>query len=243
MTSAAPKRLRFPRAIARALAQFVEAVTPFGVVDNALLGGGTVLAARWHHRLSTDLDFFLPYAKFNDSIVEHERELADALREVAFGTLVTPLHMQCVMKDSEVEVSVSVASHSTEDAMEPSERAEGGVRTQSSSAILTGKMAGRMMRQGRVTVRDVYDLCVAERRDVGALMAAAKTVPAGALVRTAEMLETDLEGSRRMKPLIDPAHSDIAENLASHGRRVLLSLAEQVAAAREPKRRTGIEKE
>ena len=60
--------LNFPKEISDALALFVEIASPFGVMDHALLGGGTVLAARWGHRLSVDLDFFMRQEAFDESI-------------------------------------------------------------------------------------------------------------------------------------------------------------------------------
>ena len=226
--------LEFPEAVSAALGLFVEAAAPFGIVEHALLGGGTVLAARWGHRLSTDLDFFMQQDAFDQAITQRASELEAALRSVAFGTVVTPSHMQCVMRDTSVEVSVDVASANALGPVESSDEAAYCVGTQTTSAILLGKIAGRMMRQGRVTVRDIYDLCVAERVDADALRSAARLVPAGALVRTAALLEQELAGNQRLKPLIAPTHTDLAEDLDAQGRALLLRLADG-ANRREPK--------
>ena len=226
--------LQFPREVSAALGLFVEAASPFGIVEHALLGGGTVLAARWGHRLSTDLDFFMQQDAFDHAITQRASELEAALRDVAFGAFVTPNHMQCVMRDTSVEVSVDVASANDLGPVESSDEAAHGVGTQTTSAILLGKIAGRMMRQGRVTVRDIYDLCVAERVDADALRAAARLVPAGALVRTAALLEQELAGNQRLKPLLAPTHTDLAEDLDAQGRALLLRLADG-ANRREPK--------
>ena len=229
----ARKRIpEFPREVSAALGLFVEAVSPFGIVEHALLGGGTVLAARWGHRLSTDLGFFMEQDAFDHAIMRRAPELGAALRGVAFGAVVTPNHMQCVMRDTSVEVSV--ASANALGPVESSDEAVHGVGTQTTSAILLGKIAGRMMRQGRVTVRDIYDLCVAERVDADALRSAARLAPAGALVRTAALLEQELAGNQRLKPLLAPTHTDLAEDLDAQGRALLLRLAEG-ANRREPK--------
>ena len=87
------RSLHFPESLAGALDEFVEAMSPFGVFEDALLGGGTVLAARWQHRVSTDLDFFMPYGAFRDRIVAREREVIASLRHVAFGAVVRPYHI------------------------------------------------------------------------------------------------------------------------------------------------------
>ena len=208
---------------------------PFGVFDDALLGGGTVLAARWRHRVSTDLDFFMPYGTFRDLIVVRESEVTAALRKVAFGTVVRPYHIQCVIRTGAVEVEVGIHTSmygaTTADELAEDVAGERRVRTQTTAAILARKIVGRMMGQGVATVRDVYDLCVAEKEDPEALLAAGKAVPSGVLVRAAGALEYDLEGDWRRKPLIEPAHLAIAENLASCGRDVLLRLARHVDSA------------
>ena len=149
------RQLQFPRQISDALAQFAECVSSFGFLDHAALGGGTVLAARWHHRRSIDLDFFVRQSTFAEMIARRESELRDALREVAFGLTVTPHHMPCVMRDTSVEISVSVTGHETATEPEASDEAGHGIATQTTTAILVGKMAGRMMRQGRATARDM----------------------------------------------------------------------------------------
>ena len=234
------RQLRFPRQISDALAQFVECVSSFGFLDRVALGGGTVLAARWHHRRSIDLDFFVRQSTFAEMIARRESELRDALREVAFGLIVTPHHMQCVMRNTSVEVSVSVTDHETATAPEASDEAGHGIATQTTIAILVGKMAGRMMRQGRATARDIYDLCVAERMDPDALLAAATTVPSGALRRTADFLPEELAGNLRLKPLLAPTYTDIAEDLAAHGGKLLLRLCEQVDGLGPAPKPTGI---
>ena len=231
------RQLQFPRQISDALAQFAECVSSFGFLEDAALGGGTVLAARWHHRQSTDLDFFVRQSTFAETIARRESDLRDVLREVAFGLTVTPHHMQCVVRDTSVEISVSVTGHETAIVPETSDEAGYGIATQTTTAILVGKMAGRMMRQGRATARDIYDLCVAERMDRDALLAAAATVPPGALRRTADFLPEELAGNQCLKPLLAPTHADIAEDLATHGGRLLLRLCErleELGAAPEP---------
>ena len=170
---------------------------------------------------------------FDESITHRASGLEAALRGVAFGTVVTPNHLQCVMRDTAVEVSVSVASANVFGTADSSDEAEHGVGTQTTSAILLGKIAGRMMREGRVTVRDIYDLCVAERLDAEALRAAALSVPARALVRTADLLEQELAGNQRLKPLLAPAHTDLAEDVPTRGRALLLRLGKWVGTVQE----------
>ena len=51
-------RLRLDPAPAKAVAKAVGILSEWLPVEHLRLGGGTALEARWHHRSSTDLDFF-----------------------------------------------------------------------------------------------------------------------------------------------------------------------------------------
>lgn len=73
----------------------------------------------------------------------------------------------------------------------------------SSSAILTITPTASGVRS------DNGKSAVAERLDADALRSAALSVPPGALVRTAELLEQELAGNQRLKPLLAPTHTEI----------------------------------
>ncbi|MXX29103.1 MAG: nucleotidyl transferase AbiEii/AbiGii toxin family protein, partial [Gammaproteobacteria bacterium] len=51
-------RLNLHDGPAQAVGQAARAISTLIDLSQVLLGGGTALEARWHHRTSTDLDFF-----------------------------------------------------------------------------------------------------------------------------------------------------------------------------------------
>lgn len=47
-----------------------------------VLGGGTVLAARWRHRVSTDIDLFTDHQRYRGAIFRRRDEAATALEQL-----------------------------------------------------------------------------------------------------------------------------------------------------------------
>lgn len=54
--------------------------------DGCVLGGGTVLAARWRHRVSTDIDLFADHQRYRDAIFRRRDEAATALEQLVAAT-------------------------------------------------------------------------------------------------------------------------------------------------------------
>ena len=72
------------------------------------IGGGTVLAARWEHRQSTDIDFFCEAAAYAELDERRRTELEEALRTVPGiegETLWSdPIATWCTVRDTEVTI-------------------------------------------------------------------------------------------------------------------------------------------
>ncbi len=45
--------------------------------DGCVLGGGTVLAARWHHRVSTDIDLFTERERYTECVASRRKWPSD----------------------------------------------------------------------------------------------------------------------------------------------------------------------
>ena len=58
--------------LARVAPTFLAWLGPEGCV----LGGGTVLAARWRHRVSTDIDLFTDHERFTERVVSRREKVA-----------------------------------------------------------------------------------------------------------------------------------------------------------------------
>lgn len=129
------------------------------------LGGGTILAARWQHRVSVDIDVFLPG---RNSLVDLQQEDEQNLLRRLGGTpeQVGPQRIKIAFAESKLDLSTL--------APKP-ERGHGNAivdgRTEvvlSSSQILRGKLA----RAHKGLVRDAADIAIAAREDPLALATA-----------------------------------------------------------------------
>lgn len=220
--------LTLPDPLASALDAFAAAVKLHGVLDAAVLGSGTVLAARWQHRISTDLDFFIDYDHFHSTIVANEKEIVASLAAAgAFTAVVLPERIQCVMNPGNVETGVHVAPSGMGPRTGRSDDVVGSWRVpaQTNAAILRGKIVGRMMRQARVTVRDVYDIIVADEYDPESLEEAMRGIPASVAQNAIAELDRISDAAKRIKPLISPSRPEVAAALVEQGSRVLRRFA------------------
>lgn len=137
-------------------------------LNGVVIGGGTALEARWHHRRSTDLDLFapLPYLSSfmkvpRDRIEAELRDRAEASPRLDAFVGVT--HLRCVVAG--VPVSLSGTRGFWNEDNDPCMEASSGLWLASSADVLLRKMQGRTLAQGRVVARDAYDFVVARAVD------------------------------------------------------------------------------
>ena len=163
-----PVRLRLDPAPARAMGTAVDILTAWMPTEHLRLGGGTALEARWHHRSSTDLDFFFApgtapsrslFLKDFDDIRMDLRGLArDGVIARDSVMMVGTNHIQFMVGDVPVSFVGTERFHG-----DPRDEVEyetgvilGGIRD-----ILTKKMYNRLGVNHLVTERDAYDFAVA----------------------------------------------------------------------------------
>ena len=123
------------------------------------LGGGTVLAARWHHRLSTDIDLFWPAGRW-------ARNTRNAhVERWACSTTVPPTLKRFSHNACETEFDAGgidwiesdfIDTHAHRDSIEDTNMLALG-----SDEILAAKLYHRAM----LEVRDIYDLAVAALKE------------------------------------------------------------------------------
>ena len=65
-----------------ALARIAPALFEWLGPDGYVLGGGAVLAARWQHRVSTDIDLFTDLDRYQEAIVGQREKVASRLRSL-----------------------------------------------------------------------------------------------------------------------------------------------------------------
>ena len=132
-----------------------------------VIGGGTALEARWHHRRSTDLDLFAPVPYLSRLMTvpreRIDRELHDRASPSPADASVGTTHLRCVVAG--VPVSLSGTHGFWMEDHDPCAEASTGTPLAASTDILLRKMQGRTLAQGRAVARDAYDFVVAQAVD------------------------------------------------------------------------------
>lgn len=181
------------------------------------LGGGTVLAALWAHRHSTDLDLFAEPSHFQEVVGRAGRELERALFDEVGGVVparswVEPEHIYLDFGEGEVTLIPAVR-------LVPRERqavvVEGsGVAVEEIEEILAKKIRLRMLGTGSYLVRDLYDVACAARREAEALGRALAGEGPRRLRQIADELTVldDFEGTL-IRPVENWSHREIRDRV------------------------------
>lgn len=188
-------------------------------MNKIALGGGTVLAMHWKHRISTDLDYFLVTTNMNDagriigSLTEplHILEANKKIRDLEHS----PLNLKFFVQDT--ETTLFTTHNMTNEPPEHREPAT-GIRLENIDEILAKKLKGRIMGLGTFTARDFYDFCIAAHKKPGALRKAIATCSKGEMDSITHQLKNwrrsdQIRETRTNKQLIKPRYPKIADKL------------------------------
>ena len=129
------------------------------------LGGGTVLMFRHHHRLSKDIDVFVPDPQYLGFVTPR-------LNDVAAGMTADYTEQPSAwvkLQFEEGEVDFVASPNLLEDAWETWEIDGHPIRVETSAEIIAKKL---FHRGDRVTARDLFDLALVIEREPGSLQVA-----------------------------------------------------------------------
>ena len=161
-----PFRLKLDQEPAKAIETAVTVLSKWLSLKSIRLGGGTVLEARWHHRKSTDLDFFaigdevdeLFYARY-DMVYEDLVGLRERRVIAESGVRITGRNViHFVIGETPISLARTDRFH-TDPCDEVEE--ETGVVLNSTRDILTKKLIDRLCYGQIATDRDAYDFVIA----------------------------------------------------------------------------------
>ena len=185
--------------------------------DQVVFGGGTVLAARWRHRVSTDVDLFCP-----TGMLAVDRNRAQALEAQAekAGCRRVAIHTNTwtINGPSANYGSLSIFADGTSVRGRP-KRTLAGIRTLDNLGILRGKLHGRILRLGTFVVRDLYDFTYGACRDTRTLIRLFEGVAEDTQKSIASELRSKPSGWDDA-PLIDPVAENLAANTLKLGRQL-----------------------
>ena len=140
-----------------------------GGESHLILGGGTTLIARWDHRWTHDLDFFIEASSFhrlheNRDAFERGLWALGGIRSVGVraGTAL-------IVFEDGGEISIGTSPAFTSDPRSPDTVRGTSVALESSAEILAKKIGGRILRNNSFVPRDLYDLVMARHFEPAAL--------------------------------------------------------------------------
>lgn len=188
------------------------------------LGGGTALAARWQHRHSTDVDLFvdgLPYQRLFENKAAF---LEDLNRAADIADVSIARGFARIICQGGGEISISTSSPLTDNPVSTDTVRGTGVLLEHSSEILAKKLYYRMIGNGLLVPRDLYDFATARRLDPDALQDALKTLEEGDLNDIATELRYLRVGwmQQQKQLLIRPINGDDAKNAVRIVRTIVL---------------------
>ena len=202
----------------------VHSIQPvmFQVQIRPHLGGGTILAARWQHRVSTDIDIFLPGRNtLIDLVQDNDKNIVAQLGGTPEAT--STGHVKIGFEHGKMDLVVLKPDPPFG---ETRALVDGNPELVLSSAQI---LRGKLERVDKLLARDVFDMLVAAEADPVALATAANMIDETHTAATqaaweehadtlAENAKTDIRGVPTDRYPFDPQTlgRDAAEALRSH---------------------------
>ena len=179
-----------------------------------MMGGGTVLAARWHHRESTDIDLFVSPATMG-TLTNEKILVVQGLLTQLQGIGQANFNPDSGFLSGEINNTPFslAASEFVNESRGGSDIVRGtNFSAATNEEIFSGKIKGRLHRMGaqrpRVPVRDLYDIVVAAHLDPGVISRVLEGItPKGRSVIAADLRSLpDNLHEVDPKPLLNPKY-------------------------------------
>ncbi len=214
------------------IAEFLDQWIPRSVYA---IGGGTVLAARWHHRLSTDIGLFAEEDALSDALNSNTWvEISEALTQQATMRTISELVLRpngfsCKLPSG----SISFYSNPHLTPMPVSREREDSTGVHHTTEILFKKLRGRMVNASRYLARDLYDLVVCygvDKESLDAAMAVLSTLEQDSLSYDVQRGDANVLDLDRV---LQPAYPALIADLTQFNRVAGEVLARNVSATTE----------
>lgn len=164
--------LELPEVPGRILDEVLPFVLKSLPAERILLGGGTALAARWQHRESFDVDLFVDPVTYHRYIYRRSRECEDWLVELNLGRFAAVGEEGCSICCEGGQVDIVASFPLTADCRSHDCVAAGRIGLETNVEILAKKLHRRILGQGQIVPRYLYDMAYARRFEPEAMEAA-----------------------------------------------------------------------
>ena len=229
--------MRFQTKIQDQFGWLVEFLDPWIPRSDYAIGGGAVLAARWNHRLSTDIDMFAeedPFRSKLDAVAW--RALSQAMSELETEGAISELSVSPMgfrFKRTGVPIFFYSTPRMTTNPVSSEREDSTGIATESTAEIMFKKLRGRMVNSSRYVARDLYDVIVCYKLDTNALSEAM-----GLLIQTERAsLKYDVQsGDARVNGLdrvLEPRFTELVADFDRFNRIAGEVLSEEVSSSTE----------
>lgn len=190
-------------------AALFEALTPFIEGHHLSFGGGTVLAARWGHRQSYDVDLFCEPTVYGRLTPRERARIERAIRQIEDCSQERTWceDIATYTEIGQIEATVLPRSVAIEPGA-PTRLAGTDLALQGNAQILYAKIARRMYQSGEIAVRDAYDLAASAIHDPVALALAREHTSPRVLETVRAIVDALPDGwsANDTKALIEPQH-------------------------------------
>ena len=197
--------------------------------DDVRIGGGPALAARWHHRRSTDIDLWVAPDLF--------RRAGEDFRNLAIEAGAANVRSGRGWLNGlfpEGEFSISTTEPLLDPGIGAEREARFGLPLESVPEILARKLALRMYGNGEFVSRDFYDICTASERDGAALERALTALSSAERSEIAREISVyGPSANRRGQPLTEVHRPEWLPDLAGRTARIVECGPERTRLDRE----------
>ena len=190
-------------------AELFEALTAVIEGRHLSFGGGTVLAARWNHRQSFDVDLFCEPTVYGRLTPRERSRIEQVIGQIGGCSRVRTWCEDIAIYTEVGQIAATVLPRSVViEPSEPTRLAGTDLVLQSSAQILYAKIAWRMYQGGEITVRDAYDLAGAGIHDPAALAQACEHTSPRVLSTVSAVIDALPDGwsANDTKSLDEPQH-------------------------------------
>ena len=189
--------------------------------EGYVLGGETVLAARWQHRVSTDIDLFTDLVRYQSAIVSQRERVAGILRSLVGANGEGAVEVERGwLRVQFADAPVALMTIPRPTIQDPYREWVVGadVPTESTAEILARKVQSRILDLGAFTARDLYDIVVAQDQDREALGRVMASITAQECAAIASELRGLPRGWTGDQPVREPGRPELLTDLPRRAR-------------------------
>lgn len=191
--------------------QIAERIVPEIRPEQLSFGGGTVLAARWNHRTSLDVDLFCRSEIYEAIDLDRRRQIEERIKQIPEADQDTTWCESTGIRTRIGDIEATVLprdARGPQTAPERTKMRESSIRLQRTEEILKAKISARIYESNQVQTKDLYDIACAHITDPEALSRAVREIDPRAMDEVIALVSGLPEGwsTDMQAPLLEPKY-------------------------------------